>query len=274
MSELQNDGSEIDTPAITPEVEVIETNENPEQGSELAPEVSEDEKKAKAQAAFNKQYGEKKQAERERDAALKKVQEIQALQQQAVTPQAIGEIPNEYDFDTTEEFRQAQSQYINNIKSNAQYEASQKLMEEQRQRDITAQQQSTYDAQQASAKAYTENAEKLGIDPQDLMVAGNTVNSYGVSEGVIMAILDQSNGPLITKYLAANPQEVDNLNNMNPYQAGAYMATLSEKAGALKPKPSNTPNPTTDIAGSGSDPESGKYKYSAGSTIEMGSSWD
>ncbi len=270
---LQNDGFEIDAAPEVQEVEVKETTEIPEAGSELAPEVSEDEKKAKRQAAFNKEYGAKKQAERDRDAALKEVADLKQAQLNTNIPQAVGEMPDSLDFDTDAEFTQAKTQYINNIKAHANHDAQQASIEQQRQQNIAAQQQKAYEAQQASITKYSENAKTLGVDPQELKLAANAVASYGISSDLTMAILSESNGPLITKYLAANPQEVSNLNSMNPYQAGAYMATLSEKASALKPKPSSAPSPTTDISGTGADPEAGKYNYISGSTIDVGSDW-
>ena len=271
--ELQNDGFEIDAAPEVQEVEVKETTEIPEAGSELAPEVSEDEKKAKRQAAFNKEYGAKKQAERDRDAALKEVADLKQAQLNTNIPQAVGEMPDSLDFDTDAEFTQAKTQYINNIRAHANHDAQQASIEQQRQQNIAAQQQKAYEAQQASITKYSENAKTLGVDPQELKLAANAVASYGISSDLTMAILSESNGPLITKYLAANPQEVSNLNSMTAYQAGAYMATLSEKASALKPKPSSAPSPTTDISGTGADPETGKYNYISGSTIDVGSDW-
>ena len=271
--ELQNDGVEIDAAPEVQEAEVKETNETPEAGSELAPEVSEDEKKAKRQAAFNKEYGAKKQAERDRDAALKEVADLKQAQLNTNIPQAIGKAPDSLDFTTHEEYDQAYAQFINNIKAHANHDAQQASIEQQRQQNIEAQQQKAYEAQQASITKYSENAKTLGVDPQELKLAANAVASYGISSDLTMAILSESNGPLITKYLAANPQEVSNLNNMTPYEAGAYMATLSEKASALKPKPSSAPSPTTDISGTGADPEAGKYNYISGSTIDVGSDW-
>lgn len=271
--ELQNDGFEIDATPEVQETEVKETNENPETGSELATEVSEEEKKAKRQAAFNKEYGAKKQAERDRDAALKEVADLKQAQLNTATPQAIGSMPDSLDFDNDAEYQQAQSQYINNIKAHANHDAQQASIEKQRQDNLAAQQYKAHEERQTSIKSYSENATKLGITNKELQAAGNAVASYGISQDMETAILSDSEGPLLTKYLAANPQEVGNLNSMNPIQAGAYLVSLKAKAGALKPKPSNTPSPTTDISGTGADPESGKYNYIAGSTIDVGSDW-
>lgn len=249
--ELQNDSFEIDATPEVQEAPVKETNENPAPGSELAPEVSEDEKKAKAQAAFNKQYGATKQAERERDAARKEIEDLKLAQ--GVTPQAVGEMPDSLDFDTDAEFTQAKTQYINNIRAHANHDAQQASIEKQRQDNLAAQQYKVHEERQTSIKSYSENATKLGITNEELQLAGNAVASYGISQDMETAILSDSEGPLLTKYLAANPQEVGNLNSMNPIQAGAYLVSLKAKAGALKPKSSSAPNPTTDIAGSGGE---------------------
>lgn len=253
--ELQNDGFEIDATPDVQETEVKETNENPETGSELAPEVNEEEKKAKTQAAFNKQYGATKQAERDRDAALKEVADLKQAQLNTTIPQAVGKMPDSLDFDTDEEFTKAQTQYINNIKAHANHDAQQASIEKQRQDNLAAQQYKANEERQTSIKSYSENAAKLGITNEELQLAGNAVASYGISADMETAILNDSEGPLLTKYLAANPQEVGNLNSMNPIQAGAYLVSLKAKAGALKPKTSNTAAPATNLQGNGVDPD-------------------
>lgn len=259
--ELQNDGFTIDAAAEdTQPAAPTETSENPK-GPELATEnaqtevksePTEEEKEARRQAAFNKQYGEKKQAERERDAMKA---ELEKMQSQAPTkPQEIGNFPSEYDYDTTEEFETAKTTFVENVQNVERYN------QQQTNSNYIVQQQENERARQRQEKinadilTYTENAKKNGIDAAELQSAANSVESYGITLDLTHAILADADGPLLTKYLAANPQEVTTLIGMTPYAAGAHMLNLKVKAQALKPKASSTPAPTTDIQGGGGDP--------------------
>jgi hypothetical protein len=255
--ELQNDGITI---VEDSQPEVTETvNENPEQGSELAPETpevieTEEEKQAKVTNAFNKQYGKTKAAERKAEELAAEVARLKA--ESIKIPQDVGQMPNELDYDTNEEFSQAQTQYLNNYRAKVEYDASLKQQQQ-------IQQQNEYEAtQQRNAKiatdleAYTKNATKNAISPEELQKAAATVSSYGISQDIELAILADENGPLITKYLAGNPQEVEKLSGLSPIQAGVYLATsIQSKAVKLKPKTSNTPEPTTNLTGGSLKPD-------------------
>jgi Holliday junction resolvasome RuvABC DNA-binding subunit len=264
MSELQNEGFTAE-PASTVNIEASQPEpiENPDKGTDLATEnvqaevkvePTEEEKEAKRQAAFNKQYGEKKQAERERDAARARIEELEQAKT-AQTPNEIGDVPSEYDYDTDEEYTTAKAKYASNIRADERY----KLQQESGQTFVQQQEQAEQHRQQekfnTDIQAYTKSAENLGIDRQELQQAANAVQSYGITPNLSLAILEDPDGPLMTKYLAANPQEVTKLVNMNPYSAGSYLANLRSKAAALKPKASSTPAPTQDISGSGGEPE-------------------
>ena len=83
-----------------------------------------------------------------------------------------------------------------------------------------------------------------------------------------MHILADTDGPLITKHLAANPQDGYKLASMSPYEVGTFLGDVKKKAGALKPRISSAPNPATNLQGNGVDPEASKYKYLDGATFE------
>jgi len=264
MSELQNEGFTIDAAAedIQPAAptETSENSKEPElatetqsETAEVKSEPTEEEKEAKRQAAFNKQYGEKKQLERELEAAKAKNLELQQAQQPQQAPQ-LGEFPSEYDFDTTEEFTAAQHTYVQNAQAVGRHEAQQQAAQNASQQQTNERARQQQEKVNADIVTYTENAKKNGIDASELQSAANAVESYGITPDLTYAILADPDGPLLTKYLAANPQEVSTLIGMNLYAAGAYMTNLKAKAVALKPKASSAPKPSTDIQGGGGDP--------------------
>ena len=83
-----------------------------------------------------------------------------------------------------------------------------------------------------------------------------------------MHILKDTDGPLITKHLAANPQDGYELASMSPFAVGQFLDGIKQKASALKPKTSNAPKPATNLQGNGVDPEAGKYRNLKGTRYE------
>ena len=264
--ELQNETLTLNTESNditeTASNEAIENSQEPDLATENevnseviadTPEQIEAKKEVKRQDAFNKQYGEKKQAERERDAANARIAELEQANQPE-QPQDVGEFPSEYDYDTDEEYKTAKTDFVSRVQKAEQYKHQQNAQSDYTQNQQAREQQQQQEKFNTDLQAYTKSAETLGIDRQELQEAANAVNRYGITPNLSLAILEDPDGPLMTKYLAANPQEVTRLVNMNPYTAGAHLANLRSKAAALKPKTSSTPKPTADITGSSPKP--------------------
>jgi len=121
---------------------------------------------------------------------------------------------------------------------------------------------------QESMQSYSAKATELGIKQDELQAAGNAVANYGLSDDLVMHILNEPDGPLITKHLAANPQDGYQLAQMSPFMVGSFLDGIKVKASALKPKTSSTPAPATNLSGNGVDPESGKYSHIKGAKFE------
>lgn len=271
MSELQNE-----EPV---EAEVIENpaTEDTETGSELATDTEEKqeqsevdveaEQKAKAQQAFNKQYGEKKQAERDRDAALDKLAALQ--QKQVAPPPDVGQFPEEFNFDTTQEFEQAKADYFNNVKANAEFTANQNMVQQ-------VQQAQQHHVQQQEATALTEKfslynvaAKSFGIVENDLRASEQALLNYGVSKDVLKGLIADPDGSLLITQLANDPVSVDKINRMSVFETVNFInSEIRPKAVELKPRTSSTPNPATTITGGGVDKDAGKYPYIEGATFE------
>lgn len=261
--ELQNETLSLNTASAditeTASTEAIENPKGPdlatetqsESVEEVKAEPTEEEKAAKRQDAFNREYGVRKQAERDRDAALAEVQRMQQVQQPE-TP-TIGELPNEYDYDTTEEFEAAKTAFISNVQNVGRHNQQQETNANYAQQQNVRAQQEQQERYAANAKVYAGNAKKLGISAESLIQAENAIISYGATNGLANAIMETQD-PLITQYLAANPQAVESIVNAGEWNGRAIFDDIKAKAQALKPKTSNTPAPTADIQGSGAEP--------------------
>jgi len=103
-----------------------------------------------------------------------------------------------------------------------------------------------------TVNTYNERAVKLGVSEAELQAAGNAVVNYGINEQVASFILNDDQGPLITKYLAQNPLELETLSQLDPMNAAIRIQTeIKQKASTLGVKTPTAPNPVEPLSGSG-----------------------
>ncbi len=254
--------------------EVIETNDSipsSESGEQVQAESNEqvDEvevAKQKANEAFNKQYGEKKQLERDLAAQAAKVAQFENAERERLAAQIgnIPDLPDPFDDDYEVKVKARDEALIAQTNYNTQNQNYLQQQQFQQQQEAQAKQVKV----QESMASYSQKATELGIKQDELQAAANTVANYGLSDDLVMHILADSEGPLITKHLAANAQDGYQLASMSPYAVGQFLDGIKAKAGALKPKKTNAPSPATNLQGNGVDPESGKYKNLKGAKFE------
>jgi hypothetical protein len=222
--------------------------------------------KQKSNEAFNKQYGQLKQAERDNAASAARIAELEKADRERQAA-AVGEIPpmpDAFDDDFDAKIKQRDEAIIAQANFN---NSNQIYLQQQQNQQQLAQQQKQEQIQQ-SMQSYSSKALELGIKQDELQAAGSAVAQYGLSDDLVMHILGDADGPLITKHLAANPQEGFELAQMSPFAVGSKLDSIRAKAAALKPKQSNTPDPATNLQGNGADPEAGKYKHIKGAKFE------
>jgi hypothetical protein len=242
-SESNDDESDLATDSDTEHEEKPETSQN-----------------ENVQKVINRKHAEKMEAERRADAAEARLKEFESKQQQYEP-----ELPELSDFPDSDEV----ADYNQKLRARIKWETEQSYNQQEGRR----RQQEAANTKQAEfskkGEAYTERAKSLGVSNSELQAAGQTVASYNLSEDIIMGILDDKEGALITTYLANNPLDIENLKALSPYKAALYMeTTIRPKLKARKPKTTNAPKPAMRVEGKATDPERGKYKYSEGATFE------
>lgn len=222
--------------------------------------------KQKANEAFNKQYGEKKQLERDLQLERDRLAQFEQAERdrQAALIGDIPPIPDAFDDDYEQKIAARDQALVEQARFNAQNQSYMQQQQQAQQQAAQAQQQHVHD----SMVNYTKKANELGIKQEELQSAGNAVAGYGLSDDLVLHILGDSDGPLITKHLAANPQDGWKLASISPYEVGNFLNEVKAKAGALKPKKSSAPNPATNLRGNGADPSKSKYKNLAGAKFE------
>jgi hypothetical protein len=221
--------------------------------------------KQKANEAFNKQYGQLKQAERERDALQAKQDKFEQdeRQRQANLVSDIPAMPDAFDDDYEAKVKNRDEAIVAQANYNAQNQAYMQQQQFSQQQAAQVKQ----DQLHTSMGNYSKKAVELGIEQNELQAAGNKVASYGLSDDLVMHILADTDGPLITKHLAANPQEGYELASMSPYSVGKFLDGIKVKAGALKPRTSSTTSPATNLQGNGASPSDG-YNNIKGAKFE------
>ena len=101
-------------------------------------------------------------------------------------------------------------------------------------------------------QTFDANFLKLGLKPDEMKQAAQTVIENGISETLEDILLLDEDGPLLVKYFADNPVEQDNLSGMSPFQLLNHLnSEIKPKASLLKPKTSQAPEPPMTLQGGG-----------------------
>jgi hypothetical protein len=225
------------------ETSAISTDQEPEK----KPEIPLEAQKIIAEKAFRE-----REARRESETLKQRIAELE--RQSAPKAPSAPVIPSRWDYDEDADYQKAIDDYAN---KKADVRAFEVQENQQRQVQQQAQQQQQYDHQQKlndAVKSYAGRAKDLGVSAEDLQSAGNIVSSYGLRDDVIMAILDDPEGVLITKYLAANPQAIDSLNQSTWANGATVFGKIKESAAQLKPKLSSDAPPPAKLVSGGSIP--------------------
>lgn len=249
-----NDELPTDASGITlDQGEEAEATETAESGADLAPVTEDKQDKANdgAQKAINKQHAKFREEERRAnsetkraDAAEDKLKAIEAEKGDVTIP----DLPDPYD----EDYESRITAREEAIRQQAAQDAQKNIVIEQQTANNEAAQRAEQNRINGLVEVYDKNIAKLGLDATDIKNAVQTIVDYGVDGSVREFILQQEDGPLITKYLADNPLVLDDLRNMTPINAALKIETeIKAAASTLKPQASNAPDPAETLSGRG-----------------------
>lgn len=258
--ELQADEGTVETN------ESQETETTNESGAELAPATGEDQSKnedgvqkmytreeatALSLKGVNKQHARYREEERranklekERNALKDELEAIEANKGDVNIPS----IPDPFDDDFEEKVKVRDEA----IMQKAAQDAQKNVVIEQQNANNEAAQKAEQERSESLVKGFDSQIVKLGLEPEEIRGAVNTIVEYGISKDVGEFILQHEDGPLITKYLAANPIELDELRNMSPINAALKInSTIKNAASTMKPQASQAPDPAETLSGRG-----------------------
>ena len=206
----------------------------------------------KQQVVFDREQGKKVQAlraaERRADAAEAELVELRANAPKVTRPN-VPPMPDSFDddFDTKMAIRDK------SIADAAEFDAQEKHSQQREQENQQIQQNQQTQQLQTQATTYANRAVELGVSPAELQVAGPILAAAGISNDLTMHILTDESGPAITKHLADNPRMLDEIRDMTPLAAAAFIETNVKPNLSNKPV-SKTPAPARNINGGGSPP--------------------
>ncbi len=237
------------------EANIEELDTAPEEKEEVTEpeEPKVDYNKVIAQKAFeSREHKREAESLRQELAAIKEKEAI--LKEPMILP-----VPDQYDDNYAEQMEARDK----SIQEKAQYDASQRVRAEQAEYQRQQQNQEQINQVNERGNKYKENSIKLGVDQAQLGEAANIVANYGIRQDVAMELLGEEQGPLITMYLAQNPQALDAINTASAISLGNVWSDIKTKASGLAKKTTSTPDPVETQKGSGVGP---KNRGPAGAT--------
>lgn len=259
---MEVDGDEFAEPSESEASELATDNEPQHEQNSEEPETASFNQEA-VNKVINKKHFEAAEAKRQAEEYKRQLDAIQN-QQQTHAP-VVPEAPDPYDDD----YESKMADYRTALEAKGRYDAEQRYLQEQQQIQQQQQQQQAMQQQQEIANKYLEKGRKAGLDVNEMIQAGQTIQNYGLSDELQAAIASDDDGPLIVKHLAANPVLAVELAQMPTYQAAIHLHTkVRPEVQQLKPKSTNAPTPTKRVNSGVVDTELSQLPNIAGGTFE------
>ena len=238
--------------------------EHPEAGSESAPETEgaeipegegegegkPDEKDPKGYTkSINRVVFQREEQRRRADAEKARADVAEAQLPQAQRPE-VPPVPDIY----AENSEALMAERDTALQEAAAFDARQDFTREQQTREY---QQAAAQYQQTlaeSAQTFEAKAVSQGFDAQQLDMAVQTINNFGITRELGDYIMEQDDGPAITAYLASHPNELESMRGKSTAQAAGMIAIdIRAKAAAASGK-SGAPEPPDTLDGGGAGP--------------------
>ncbi len=242
------------------QAESTETTATPTEGSELAPdtggnqepkiEFSDEQQKVFDDAIGKKTFKQRQQQREFQESDVKKdarIAELESRIPKDMRP-VIPPVPDNY----ADDFEQQMQARDEVIRQAAAFDARETLASEQQQAAALQTQNDHVASVNQKIATYSQNATNLGIKPEELQKSGDILGEMGVTSELAEQLLSEETGPLMSQYLAANPDVFDQLNSADQWSAGVILNDVRLKAAEMKPQQTAAPAPANLLNGGGS----------------------
>tara|TARA_R110000744_G_scaffold52076_1_gene111723 strand:- start:88 stop:891 length:804 start_codon:yes stop_codon:yes gene_type:complete len=194
--------------------------------------------------AIDKQHKKFREQERRANDLEQRLKDFES-RQPALEDVVVPPIPDSWDENYEAKIRQRDEAF----RKQAQNEFASTQRRERQAATEHESQRAEYDRTQALQKQFAANTQKLGLKEDELMTAQNAVVEYGVTPELANALLEDSDGPLMVQYLAANPLDLYDITQASPLKAGLLLAKVKAKSAGLRKKVSAAPDPADSLSG-------------------------
>ena len=248
--------------ALEVSTEVENESTTPEQIAEAGTATEGNSTEEKPEIDYSKIIAEKayeaRQAKREKKELEEKLKALEA--KNAPAEPEVPEIPDRYDFDNDSEYMEAVRKRDQALIERNKFEYSKELAEQEKQKAKQAEEEAKQKELSQKVEVYSSRAKEFNIEPSEMQHIGNVLEAYEIRSDIAEVILSDEQGPLIAKYLASNPHEVQQLNDSTWQNGAVIYSKVKEKASALKPRVTSAPEPAEVLTG-GAAIGSGDTKY-------------
>lgn len=250
---------EDEAPEEQPEQEAAEAEETAEVETDDADDesVSFDERQqkkldqiiARNSARYKAQIEAEQRQRQEIEQRLQQLEQGGGQQQSTTDPETgapvIPQMPDVWDTDYEQKLEQRDSA----LRQYARWEAQQEVRQYQQQQEMAKLQEQV----NQETVAYVERCKDYGLTPDDIRQAGEFILSTGgIDNGLAMKIVRDEAGPAITHYLYRNPEALQKVREMNPYDVGDFLAReIRPKAVRNAKRKTAPPPPVFTESGSG-----------------------
>lgn len=188
-------------------------------------------------------------AERQKNEALQRENDELKAKIPKTTRPEVPDLPDKFD----EDFEAKMATRDKALIGQQEFDAAERQQSDD---DLAAQEESTRQTVEAfntASKNYSDRSVKLGIKPEDLLKAGQSIQMAGLPLETIAFILDEATGPQITVYLSKNPGALSELAGMSPMNAAVKIASEIKGLAAKGVKQTELPDdPAESLTGQGS----------------------
>lgn len=204
-----------------------------------------------AQKDINKQHRKyrdeeraRKKVEAEAERYRKELEELRAKSVDVTVPP----IPDRYDDDYEQKIKERDEALLRKAQHDSQ------LANKEAESERVAQERRSQEEQALQQKiaSFDSNMVSLGLNPLEVKQAADTLVDYEISDTLQDILLEDAEGPLLVKYLADNPVELDTLSGLSTLQLVEHLrGDIRQRANLLRPKTSAAPDPPVTLSGGG-----------------------
>jgi hypothetical protein len=178
---------------------------------------------------MGEQVAKRRKAERDLDDLRKRLEALEAPRAASIV---VPELPDPYSVSGTE-FNKAKLERDEALRKSVIAEQHNENLRQQQERLRHDREELEQKALQERGKLYDQRAKALGISDKDLLEAGTSLAEFGIGEKLAGVILKDEEGPLLTKYLSQNKQDLYELVNLPLEDAIVKLLTQVKRDAAI-----------------------------------------